>query len=300
MIEIIKSAPIDPTPTCTNLFYTFDWKSFIMGKFARTPLEHHSFYHSFAFTKEASKVKFRCKRYPQDQEYIPFNGIQLLIDEFEFSPVGPADFRIEKLELDKVFRSLHSYLATLELKDRIKVSASWDALRKTLDSLPRRKDNLLKMKVAELPSQPLFEDQPVVPEHLSQCCSDNDVPEIRGEFYCDTAATDTEFSDTVPINTDVVVYTRSKVSRPWVGRIMKHLPGGMFTLQWYKRRGRSTYFDVMVNFDGSPVLSDQANEVVMYWHIANRETLTDSSFQIPLLWLEKLKQDYLDHDSAYE
>ena len=56
----------------------------------------------------------------------------------------------------------------------------------------------------------------------------------------------------------------------------------------------------MNNFDGSPVLSDQENEVVMYWHIADRDSITDTSFLIPLLWLEKLKQDYIDHDLAYE
>ena len=208
--------------------------------------------------------------------------------------------RIEKLEVDKVFRSLRAYFETMELQQRIKVSSSWDALRKTLESLPSRKNNLLKMKIDEFPEQSSTQDHPSVPQHLEQYFNEDELPEIRGEMYCNTTATNTEFSNNVPVNTDVVVYTRSKHNRPWVGRVVKHLSGGKFTIHWYKRRGRGNHFEAMNNFDGSPVLSDQENEVVMYWHIADQDSITDTSFQIPLLWLEKLKQEYVDHDLAYE
>ena len=300
LVSIIKAAPITPAPIVRNLFYIFDWKGFIMSKFARTPLEHHSFYHSFNFTKEGDHVKFRCKRYPQDNELVPHEGIQLLKENIEFTPVGPTEFRIEKLELDKVFRSLRAYFESMELQQRINVSSSWDALRKTLESLPSRKNNLLKMKIDEFPEQSSTQDHPSVPQHLEQYFNEDELPEIRGEIYCNMTATNTEFSNNVPVNTDVVVYTRSKHNRPWVGRVVKHLSGGKFTIHWYKRRGRGNHFEAMNNFDGSPVLSDQENEVVMYWHIADQDSITDTSFQIPLLWLEKLKQEYVDHDLAYE
>ena len=147
LILLIENAPLVPKPECRNLFYVFDWKSFIQTKFARTPLEHHSFYNSFKISKENEQTKFRAKLYPQDAEYAPTDGIQLLKTGIEYSPVGPTEFRIEKCELDKVFRSLEKYYSTLPLKRRIKISSSWEALRKTLDSLPNRKDNLKKMKI---------------------------------------------------------------------------------------------------------------------------------------------------------
>ena len=71
LIQTIKTAPLVPKPECTNLFFTFDWKSFIKDKFAKTPLEFHSFYHSFHFSKEDGKTKFRCKLFPQDTELLP-------------------------------------------------------------------------------------------------------------------------------------------------------------------------------------------------------------------------------------
>ena len=88
--EIVRNAPFVPKAICTNLFYIFDWKQFIMNKFAKTPLEHHSFYHSFQFTSEGGQAKFRAKLYPQDTEYGPETGIQLIKSGTEFEAVGPA------------------------------------------------------------------------------------------------------------------------------------------------------------------------------------------------------------------
>ena len=124
LVKTIENAPLVPKPVCSNLFYIFDWKAFIQNKFAKTPLEHHSFYHSFKFSSEEGKTAFRGKLYPQDLEYGPKTGIQLIKDGTVFDPVGPAAFRIEKLELDKVFKSLQNYLSTMPTELRIRVSSS--------------------------------------------------------------------------------------------------------------------------------------------------------------------------------
>ena len=298
LIEIVRNAPFVPKAICTNLFYTFDWKLFIMDKFAKTPLEHHSFYHSFEFVSEGGQAKFRAKLYPQDTEYGPETGIQLIKSGTEFEAVGPAAFRIEKLELDKVFRSLHYYFTTMPLSERIKVSSSWEALRKTLESLPGRKDNLLKMKISEFPKQSA-EPLPVIPDHFGQFISDENVPQLRGEVFPGKIS-DGDFNLEVAEDADVVVYTKSKLNRPWVGRVMNILPGNKFTLQWYQRRGRGNTFHAMVRPDGSPVLCEQDTAVVMFWHVSDQASRTETSFKLSSFWLEKIHLDYLSHDAAYE
>ena len=56
----------------------------------------------------------------------------------DFEAIGPAEFSEEKLELDKVFRSLQDYLGTMPFSEKIRVSSSWEALRQTLESIPGR------------------------------------------------------------------------------------------------------------------------------------------------------------------
>ena len=300
LLELMKTAPLVPKATCSNLFYIFDWKNFIQNKFANTPLEYHSFYHSFQLIREDGQVKFRGKLYPQDTEYGPESGIQLMKKDVEFEAVGPTEFRIEKLDLDKVFRSLQTYLSTMPLPQKIRVSASWEALRKTLDALPGMKDNLLKMKIDSFPKQ-VDEPNPVIPDHLGQFLPDDErIPQLRGELY-PVDVSEGNFNLEVAVDADVVVYTKEKENRPWVGRVVKVLPNNRFTLQWYKRRaGRGNTFHAMVRRDGSPVLSTQDTAVVMYWHISETLDRRETSFKVSNYWLEKIQQDYLDHDEAYE
>ena len=301
LMEIMKNAPFAPKATCINLFYIFDWKRFVLNKFAKTPLEYHSFYHSFQFVCEDGKAKFRGKLYPQDTEYVPECGIQLLKEGVEFEAIGPAEFRVDKLELDKVFRSLQDYLRAMPLTERIRVSSSWAALRQTLESLPGRQEGLLKMKIAEFPTQ--VEDvPPAIPDYLGHLLEDgrDGVPQLRGEMYPDYVR-EGNFDREAAVGADVVVYTREKVNRPWVGRVVEVLADNKFTLQWYHRRGgRRNTFHAMVNRDGSPILSTQDIAVVMYWHISEAQSKSDSSFRLSPYWLEQIQRDYTLHDEAYE
>ena len=298
LMRTMEESPISPSPVCSNLFYAYDWKSFIKPNLAKSPLEYHSFYHSFKLSKEGGKTRFRCKLYPQDSDYFPPTGIQLMKNDVEFSPVGPMEFMLERLELPKVFRSLQGYLSTFPLRERMRISSSWDALRKTLESLPARSDNLLKMRISEFPKQ-LPKNGAELPEHIAQFVIDREVPELRGDVIPELIG-DGDFNVEVVEGADIVVYTRSKANRPWVGRVERILPAGKFSVHWYQRRSRSNTWYAMVRPDGSPVLSEQKNEVVMFWHISESGTRTENSFQLSHYWLEKIKMEYLEHDAAYD
>ena len=298
LMSTMEESPITPPPVCKNLFYVSDWKSFIKPNLTKIPLEYHSFYHSFKLTKEGGITRFRGKLYPQDSEYAPLTGIQLIKDEVEFSPVGPTEFMLERLELPKVFRSLQGYLSTLPLQERMRISSSWDALRKTLESLPARSNNLLKMRISDLPRQ-LPEKEAELPEHVAQFVVEHVVPDLRGDILPEVIA-EGDFNTEIVEGADIVVYTRSKSNRPWVGRVERIHPAGKFSVHWYQRRSRGNTWYAVVRSDGSPVLSEQNNEVVMYWHISESGTRTDDSFQLSHYWLEKIKQEYAEHDAAYE
>ena len=108
--NIIAKSPIEPKPVVESLFYVYDWKAFIVDHLR--PMKYntmHSNYHSFQLLKESEGVKLRCKRYPHDKVYGPPSGIKLVSNSIDFIPVGSADFRIESLQLDKLFRSLEEY-----------------------------------------------------------------------------------------------------------------------------------------------------------------------------------------------
>ena len=296
LIDKIVDSPIIPKPTCTNLFFIYNWKGFIQEKLSETKLENHSFYHSFKFDQEKGKTLFRAKLYPQDREFGPEEGIILLKSGIEFLSVGAADFRIEKLQLPKVFECLQKFFCTLPLTIRMKVTSSWEALRKTLESLPRNSENLPKMRLSELPKQ-LNCESIEVPAELNHFVEEEGLPDLIGEINQDEPV-DGCIDEEVSEDMDVVIYTRSKHGRPWVGRVVEVLPGSRFSVHWYQRKGRGNVFHAMMNKDGGPVLSVQENSVVMYWHISIDKTV--DSFRLSYYMLEKIKIDYAEHDKAYE
>ena len=107
MFGKIVESPVRPKPTCESLLWTWDWKSYIEDKLSDTGLQNHSFYNCFQITKENGLTKLRGKALPQDREWIPEPGIRLLKENLVFDePIGVDDFRIEKLELPKVYRDL--------------------------------------------------------------------------------------------------------------------------------------------------------------------------------------------------
>ena len=105
--EIMKNAPFVPKATCSNHIR--------LEKICAKPPARH---------------RILCSRM-----WISVNEGTPHLD---FEAIGPAEFRVEKLELDKVFRSLQDYLGTMPFSKKIRISSSWEALRQTLESIPGR------------------------------------------------------------------------------------------------------------------------------------------------------------------
>ena len=284
--EKILQAPIVPKPICRSLLYTFDWKGFITDKLCDPGLKYQSKYNSFIFTMEKKKVHLRAKKLPQHSDLVPRAGIQLINENIDFEPIGPSEFRIEKIKFDKIMQGLDRFSSKLPLEQRMSIQTSWDKLRDQLEGLPRRTENLEKMKLLDLPKQ--AQSTPtVVPDHLIQV---DDHQELSGATYPEDA-NEGVFGEELAVGMDVVVYTEEQQGRPWVGRIVKLLENGNFLLHWYVRKTtRSKTFSALINPDGSPSLSELESGMAMLWCMS--ENRREDSFTLSAYWLETIKREY--------
>ena len=141
--NIIKNAPMKPKPVVEFMWFSWDWKDFI--ELRLNPLENHSYFNSFPLKKEGINVKLRYKKLPQSIEYGPVCGIRLLKVTGDIHPIKASEFRIESLCLEKLLRGLQPFFATFDLNKRIEVESRWEATRKTLESLPLKRDSLSRM-----------------------------------------------------------------------------------------------------------------------------------------------------------
>ena len=291
LFDKMKSAPIEPKPEVESLLFIWDWKGFISPLLSKKELKYHSYYHSFQVKKEDYVVKFRAKYMPQDTEWTPLGGINLLNRaDIVFEPVEAANFRIESLQIPKVYQDLQKYLMRMPMSLRVKVSSNWDALRHTLESLPSKRLNLPKMKLAELPKQ-VREPEPELPQEY-QFVADTEIPELEGDIITEDID-EGVFDEEVMINMDVVCYTKSKRSRPWVGRITDILPDKKFRINWFTRRGRRNEF-VSLQENGNPSTSIQENACVLLWGFTEEKTA--DSFKISNYWLTAIQNEYKKHD----
>ena len=234
----------------------------------------------------------QAKPLPNDAEWEPPTGIQLLKPGAEFPPVGAGSFRVEDLNLEKALSSLKPYISQMQPEERDKILKSWEKLVNTLEGLPRRTDHFEKMKIEELPRQ-------VYREFSSDLDLDlpKHTPELKGQIYPERLE-EGEFNQEIHLQMDVAVYTQSKRNRPWLGRVneIDHVRG-KFKLQWFSRRSRGTTYYAMKNSDGSPFVSEQDLGCVMLWEFSDRKT--DSSFNVSNYWLDKISLEYTQHDSCY-
>ena len=95
-------------------------------------MKKHTLFNSFKWNKEDDQVRFRAKLLPQDSpsEFSPRSGLQLVNPGVQDDPVDTAPLRIEKLELDRVFKDLRSkFFCHLEGQDRMDVVTSWEKLK---------------------------------------------------------------------------------------------------------------------------------------------------------------------------
>ena len=235
-------------------------------------------------------VKLRAKRLPQDEEWEPPTGIRILKPNTPFEPVGSADFRVEQLMLPKVMEGLMKYFRRMPTHVRVDVERSWSRLKDRLESLERRKQNLPKMRLENLPKFLPLEDNPHLPDEFSFVDETNEVlPELIGDVFEENL-----FDANVCKDLDVLVYTDDVQGRPWLGRILEILEGRRFLCHWYQRHGRSLKFHAMSNADKTPYVSELENRVVMMWDISSDRTNT--SFNVTPYKLSKMLDEYKKYD----
>ena len=288
----LKNAPILPKAEVEHFLYTWDWKAFVEENLTEKSLENHTFYHSFRFFMKDGTALMQAKHLPQDLEWKPSTGIQLLKDHVEFSPVPAAEFRVDTLNLPKVFKDLQKYFQRLPMDLRMNVSSSWDALRSTLEKLPTKRLNLPKLKICDLPKQG-HDSPPVLPDHF-EYVTENDLPELKGAIFPETLD-EGDFDQDVVNGLDVVCYTKSKVSRPWFGKVLEVLPGSKFILQWFaRRRGNHNEFFGMEEDGGKPYTSVQENACVILWGFSVQKS--ENCYFVSNYWLSKIKNEYAVYD----
>jgi hypothetical protein len=258
-------------------------------------LRNHSNYHAFNIKKEGGFVKLRGKRYLFDEEWTPCTGIRLMKEGTEFSPVGPAEFRIDKLNLAKVFQHLQRFFITLPLVERMSVQGSWDNLKEKLEKLPMQAESLQKMNICDLRPQ----DSDILtklPQHFAHLSQDEEIPDLEGETFPEELD-EAYFQEDVKEGVDVLIYTRTKLGRPWLGRVLRKIDQANFTIQWYeKRKGNLNKFYASKQADGTPYTSDLETGTVILWNFSSR--IDDESFSVNHFFLNKFKEEYCRHDAS--
>ena len=294
LIQLIENSSIKPKPDCETLEYIWNWRDYISGYLSPKELQNHSFYNAFRIisentVSEGMVTKLRCKRLPQDVEWEPPTGIRLVKANTPFDPVGSADFRVQELMLPKIMEGLQKYFKRMPTAVRVKVDGSWSRLKDRLESLPRRKVNLPKMRLNDLPKH-LVEADPKLPDEFIYVEeADQDLPEIVGDIFEENL-----FDSNIHQDLDIVVYTECTEGRPWVGRITEVLERRKFIIRWYQRHGRSLRFHAMFNDDKTPYQSVLENQSVMMWDISVERT--QNSFHLTPYKLSTILKEYKKYD----
>ena len=290
LVSIISNSSIQPKPSCQQLEYIWDWKSFITPNLYKVPLGQHSNFHCFQIKKEGGFPRFRAKKYPQDETFGPPNGIVLLNDDIAYNPVPAADFRIEKLCLDLVFRDLNKFISRMSSAEGNRVRQSWDRLRERLEKMPHRQKHLACMKIFELPKHANTDRT----QHLPATEFEEDIPELEGEEF-PAELNEGDFESEVLKNMDVVLYTERTIGRPWVGRVLEVLEDSCFVLQWYGRKSRGNTFHALNNKDKTRYTSKQSFSSVMFWEMSTEKE--ENSFKLTNKWMEKIANEYTYYDN---
>ena len=294
LFEKISESPVKPKPTCESLMWTWDWKNYVTEKLSDKELQNHSFYNCFRINKENNQTKLRAKPMPQDRSWYPESGIRLMKEKSTFEePVPVADFRVDKLELPKVYRDLLKYFKRMPTHTRAKVSMEWDSLLDKLESLPAKQNNLPKMRLETLPKLSTSVEA-VLPDEY-EFVEENEIPPLMGDiFHVD--AEESCFDANVVIGMDVIVYTKSKEKRPWCGRVLELIPLNQFRIQWYGRRGKANKFYALTNKDGTAYTTVLETSVVMFWEIC--EGKMENSFILSHLWMKRILEEYAKYDDG--
>ena len=122
-------------------------------------------------------------------------------------------------------------------------------------------------------------------------------PELKGAFHPPTAADEMEFKGDARKGVDVVLWTHSKRSRPWVGRVHEILNDEEFVIHWYEKGSLGNTYCASMQADGSPYLSKQSMSSVMFWQMSINAT--EETFELPEYELKRIMHEYHVHDGCY-
>ena len=296
LVSSIESAPINPAPKVKVLYHISDWKKFVENKLSKEKLSYHSGYHCFKFNEEDSQVCFRGIVLSTDDKWYPPKGIKLLDDEANLSDsIEAAEFRFDHKKMKNILDDIESrYLPTLDQEKRQEVHASWIALDQTFQQLEKKRKSLKTLSFSDLPkyvpppapnlSEPLVKDY-------------ENIPQLWGTFHADEVL-DGNVETDAKIGLDVIVYTHSKVNRPWVG-VIKSIDDKEknYSVQWYKRapgggvrfkpdmKGETAYVSVV----------DSAS--IMLYSVADHLKNGDLDLSE---WHTTIMETYAQHDECYD
>ena len=295
LVETMKSAPIQPSPVVNILYYITDWKKYVEPILSKEKLSHHSGYHCFKVNKEESKVCFRGKVLSTDEKWHPKQGIQLLVDNPKLDRKSEAsEFRFDHKKMKNILDDIvGKYLPMLEPCKRQETEVSWNALNGTFQKLEKERKSLKTLSFSELPKYKL--PPPPDSSGLVVKCHE-ETPIMWGTFYPDIVLNGNVQLD-AKIGLDVIIYTQTTTSRPWVGVIRSISEDAQtFRIHWYKRAsgGGIRYKEVLR--EGEPYLADVEAASVMLYSVADHLNNGDLDLSE---WMEKIMDTYKEHDLCY-
>ena len=299
LVEVMESAPIQPKPVVNVLYFISDWKKFVEPKLSKEKLSNHSGYHCFKVSKEVSKegskVCFRGKVLSTDEKWHPKQGIQLLVVNPKLcDTIQASEFRFEHIRMKSVMDDIQNkYLPMLETKKRQETESRWKALEKTFQKLEKERKCLNALSFSDLPKFRI----PPSPDSSDLVIKTHETTTAMwGTFYPDVVL-EGNVQDDAKIGLDVIIYTDSKASRPWVGVINSIGEDGQtYTIHWYKRAPGGGIRYKPDFRKGTAYLSDVDKASVMLYSVADHLENGDLDLSE---WYDKVMETYQEHDDCY-
>ena len=104
-----------------------------------------------------------------------------------------------------------------------------------------------------------------------------------------------DFSEEILVGMDVVLYTTTKASRPWVGRVVTISNTNTFKIQWYEKvPGKANKFKSVFLPSGEPYISEVDTASAILWDFTRDRT--ETSFTISTMMFSKISELYDYHD----
>ena len=259
-------------------------------------IEGHSSFSQFKFRRENNRTRMYVKADELESPWQFGSGVKLFEKLPNFSNLSVAPFR-EDNEYSDIFHSVWTkYIPTLKGKfsdaDIRSIELKWETRINMLIDLDTKNYKAFNISLLK----PIV-NQVVVPEDPADISFKE--PSLRATFYPIELK---NFSvDDLVKDCSVVLYTKSKSTRPWIGLFIDKCDdtSGRIKVQWLKKERKLYKPDILK--DGSPYVSDVEIESVMFSHVLNNVSFRNDSHGPYFLDKEtkKLIDDaYLERDMS--